>query len=82
MYKDLRIRHANKPTPIPPSFKAYVFRVETVDSFELRVILAPSYIIACQRIKDWEIENDLSLFYRFIEEVDFEVACCNNILPR
>ena len=82
MYNDLRIRNSNKATPIPPAYKAYVFRVETVDSYELKVIIAPSMIVACQRIKDWEIENDLSLFWRLVQEDDFEVACSNNILPR
>lgn len=82
MYKDLRIRNANRSTPIPPTYKAYVFRVETVDSFEFKVILAPSFIIACQRIRDWEIENDISLFWRFVQEDDFEVACSNNVLPK
>lgn len=82
MYKDLRIRTANKATPIPPTYKAYVFRVDTVDSYVLKVILAPSFIVATQRIKDWEIENDISLFWRFVQEDDFEVACSNNILPR
>lgn len=82
MFKDLRIRNSNRPTPIPPSYKAYVFRVETVDSFELKVIIAPSYIIACQRMKDWSIENDISLFWRFVQEDDFEVAYSNNIIPK
>ena len=82
MYKDLRIRNSNRPTPIPPTYKAYVFRVETVDSYELKVIVAPSFIVACQRIKDWEIENDISLFWRFIQEDDFEVAYSNNVIPK
>lgn len=82
MYRDLRIRNSNRPTPVPFNYKAYVFRVETVDSYELKVILAPSFIIACQRIRDWEYENDLTLFWRFVQEDDFEVCYSNDIMPK
>ena len=82
MYKDLRIRNANRNTPIPPSYKAFVFRVETVDSYEIKVVIAPSKIVAYQRIKDWEIENDITFFWRLIAEDDFEVAYSNNVIPK
>ena len=82
MYKDLRIRNANKATSVPPAFKAYIFKYTAVDSYVFKVILAPSFIVANQRIRDFSIENDLDFFWQFVQEDDFEVACSNNVLPR
>lgn len=82
MYKDLRIRNANKPTPIPPAYKAYVFSTMVFDRMEYKVIVAPSLVIAFQRIKDFCTENDIDAFWQFVTEDDFEVAYSNNVIPR
>lgn len=82
MYKDLRIRNSNRPTPVPRSFKAYIFYCNCLDSVEYKVILAPSFIIAYQRLKDFCIENDLDFFWLFLTEDDFEVAYSNNVIPK
>lgn len=83
VYKDLRIRNANKPTPVPPSYKAYIFAYSCVDGLEYKVILAPSFVIASQRIRDFSVDQDLdAVFWRFIGVDDFEVAYSNNVLPR
>lgn len=82
MYKDLRIRNSYRPTPVPHTYKAYVFRYFTVDTIEYKVILAPSFIIAQQRIKDFCVENDVDNFFNFIYEDDFEVAFSNNVIPK
>lgn len=81
MYKDLRIRNSYRPTPVPHTYKAYVFRCFLVDTVEYKVILAPSLIVATQRIKDFCAENDLDNFFNFIHEDDFEVAYSNNVIP-
>lgn len=83
MYKDLRIRNANRSTPIPPVCKAYVFRANALDNIFYKVIVAPNYAIAYQRLKDWMFENDLSdFFWQNVCEDDFEVAYSNNLLPK
>lgn len=82
MYKDLRIRNSCRSTPVPPNCKAYVFRCNALDDVIIKVIIAPNYIIAYQRLKDWMYENDLSDFFWFkIAEDDFEIAWSDNILP-
>lgn len=82
MYKDLRIRNSNRSTPIPPAYKAYVFRWQGVDAPVYKVIVAPSLIVAFQRVKDFSIENDLDAFWQFVCEDDFEVAYSNNVFPK
>lgn len=82
MYNDLRIRNANRSTPIPPTYKAYVFRTSVFDTCEYKVIIAPSLVIAFQRIKDFCTENDIDAFWHFVCEDDFEVAYSNNVIHR
>lgn len=82
MYKDLRIRNANRATPIPPKHRAYVFSTYACDIVQYKVIIAPSFIIAYQRIKDFNTDNDLDLFWNFVAEDDFEVAYSNNVIPK
>lgn len=83
MYRDLRIRNANRNTPIPPAYKAYVFRTSAIDQSIYKVIIAPSYIVACQRLKDFQYENDLTdFFWFFVQEDDFEVAYTNDVIPK
>lgn len=83
MYRDLRIRNANRPTPVPPKYKAYVFSTSAVDTLVYKVIVAPSYIVACQRLKDYQYETDTqSFFWRFVCEDDFEVAYTNDVIPK
>lgn len=81
MYKDLRIRNANRSTPVPPKYKAYIFRYSCVDCDAYKVIVAPSFIVAQQRIKDFCIEQDIDAFFLFVAEDDFEVAYSNNVIP-
>lgn len=82
MYKDLRIRNANRCTPVPPSYKAYVFSTQCADTMAYKVILAPTLVIAWQRLKEFQIENDLDLFWLFVAEDDFEVCFSNNLMPK
>lgn len=82
MYKDLRIRNANRSTPIPPTYKAFIFRCFCVDTIEYKVIVAPSLVVANQRLKDFCSENDLDFFWSFVQEDDFEVAFSNNVIPK
>lgn len=80
MYKDLRIRNSNRSTPIPPAYRAYVFRYNALDRFVYKVVVAPSLMIANQRIRDFCTENDLDFFWEFVCDDDFEVAFSNNVL--
>lgn len=82
MYKDLRIRNSNRPTPVPRTYKAYTFRWQGVDCPVYKTILAPSLIVAMQRVKDFSTENDLDAFWQFVFEDDFEVAYSNNVIPK
>lgn len=83
MYRNLRIRNSNRNTPIPPTYKAYIFRCNMVDTVEYKVIVAPSLVVAYQRLKDFEYENDLvDLFWQFVCEDDFEVAYTNDLIPK
>lgn len=82
MYKDLRIRNSNRCTPVPRSYKAYVFSTQCADTMSYKVVLAPSLVIAWQRIKEFQIENDLDLFWLFVAEDDFEVCYSNNLMPK
>ena len=81
MYKDLRVRNSVRPTPVPRNHKAYIFRWNGVDVPIYKVILAPSLVIAMQRIKDFSTENDIDAFWVFVSEDDFEVAYSNNVIP-
>ena len=83
MYHDLRIRNSNRSTPIPPKYRAYIFRYNTLDTgFIYKVVVAPSLIVANQRLKDFTAENDLDFFWDYVCEDDFEVAYSNNVIPR
>lgn len=83
MYRDLRIRNANRSTPIPPRYHAYVFRCSAVDTYIHKVIVAPSLIVATQRLKDYDYENDLgNPFWTLVCEDDFEVAYTNDVIPK
>lgn len=80
MYKNLRIKNSYRPTPVPWSFKAYIFGYHNPDgSIVYKVILAPSKIIAWQRIRDWSSENDVDFFWFLVSEDDFEVVYSNNV---
>lgn len=82
MYKDLRIRNSNRPTPVPRSYKAYIFAFSCFDKVVHKVVLAPSLIIAHQRVKDFCAEYDVDAFFSFVAEDDFEVAYSNNVIPK
>lgn len=82
MYQDLRIRTANRPTPVPRTYKAYVFRCFALDTVVFKVILAPSLLVAQTRIKDFSRENDLDVFWTYVQDDDFEVVFPDNVIPR
>ena len=81
MYRDLRIRFSNRPTPIPYTYKAYTFFWAHGFAPVYKTIIAPSYIIAEQRIRDFSRDNDLDVFWQFLCEDDFEVAYSNDVMP-
>lgn len=82
MYNDLRIRNSNRSTPIPPNYKAYIFRYNALYvGFIYKVIVAPSLIVANQRLRDFTSDNDLDFFWDYVCEDDFEVAYTNNVIP-
>lgn len=74
VYKDRRNRQSSRPSPVPGTYKAYVFCWYGVDTPIYKVILAPNLIIANQRIKDFSIDNEIDAFWRFVAEDDFEVV--------
>lgn len=84
MYRDLRIRNSNRPTPIPPTYKSYTFMWRGIGCGDTvyKTIIAPSRIVAMQRIKDFSYENDLDAFWTLLCEDDFEVAYTNDLMPR
>ena len=83
MYRDLRIRNSNRPTPVPRTYRAYIFSTSAIDNLVYKVIVAPSYIVACQRLKDYQYETDtMSFFWSFVGEDDFEVAFTDDVIPR
>ena len=74
MYEDSRIRTSNRPTPVSFAHKAFVFGFHQPDgSMSYKIILAPSQIIAWQRIRDYSAINQLDFFWMLIAEDDFEV---------
>lgn len=73
MYRDLRIRNANKPTAVPREYRAFVFCAPALDTTVYKIILAPSFVIAYQRLKDFNIEQGLDLFWSLVTDDDFEV---------
>lgn len=80
-YQDIRIRTSNKCTPIPPKCKAYVFRYNALDTFVYKVVIAPSLMVANQRIRDFTTENELDFFWQFVSEDDFEFVYFDNQIP-
>lgn len=82
MYDDLRVRNSSRPTPVPYKHRAFIFRYNTLGSPVYKVILAPTLLIANQRIKDFTSENDLDFFWEFVTEDDFEVVYPFNVVPK
>lgn len=82
MYRDLRVRNSNRPTPVPRSYHAFTFMWGHGIAPVYKTIVAPSYIIAEQRIRDFSRENDIDVFWQFICEDDFEVAHSNDVIPK
>lgn len=79
MYRDLRVRNSCKPTPVPRNHKAYVFFAPCLDSCVHKVILAPNFSIASRRLKEFNDEQGLDLFWSFVCEDDFEVAYLHDV---
>lgn len=82
MYHDLRIRNANRPTPVPRTYKAYVFSCYPADCIVYKVIVAPSLVSAWSRIMTFSADNDLDVFWQFVCEDDFEMIYSNNVIPK
>ena len=81
MYRDLRIRNANKPTAVPRDYRAFVFRAPLLDTFVYKIILAPSFVIAYQRLKDFSNEQGFDFFWTLECEDDFEVVHKFDVAP-
>lgn len=83
MYRNLRIKNSNRSTPIPPTYKSYVFSCNLLDTVDYKVIIAPSRVVAYQRLRDFEYEQGLeNLFWQFVCEDDFEVAYTNDVISK
>ena len=82
MYRDLRIRNAYKPTPVPYGYKAYVFYAYALDTIVHKVILAPNFTIAYGRLKSFCDEQGCDLFWNLLAEDDFEVVHRFDVPPK
>lgn len=82
MYKDCRIRNASRSSPVPPNYRAWVFRYPTIGEYVYKVVLAPSMALAYQRIQDYARENDLDCFWVPVCNDDFEIIYPHNIIPK
>ena len=82
MYRDLRIRNSNKPTAVPRDYRAFVFSAPALDTVVYKVILAPSFVIAYQRLKEFSLEQGLDLFWSPVCDDDFEVVHCFDVPPK
>lgn len=75
MLWDLRIRDSNRPTKVPASYHAFVYTWYGVDSFDIKVIIAPDRMHADQYLRDWAFRQGLdNAFFRFYGEDDFDLA--------
>ena len=81
MYRDLRVRNSCRPTPVPRNHQAFVFSAPMLDRVVYKVITAPSFVIAAQRIKDFNNDQGLDLFWTLVCEDDFEVVYQNDVPP-
>lgn len=84
-YKDCRIRNSVRSTPVPVSYRAYIFQYSEMmlgaDNDCYKVILAHSFPAAVQRIKEFCIEQGLEYSsYRYRGDDDFEIIAPLNML--
>lgn len=81
MYCDLRIRNANRSTPVPRGCRAYCY----YDVFNscLKVIISDSAERADRYFRDWALDQGIDLsgwrFMPFVE--DFDIVLSGNVLP-
>lgn len=76
MLLDIRIRSSNRPTKIPASYRAFVYRYGSFSDVpgEICVIVAPDRMHAEQRLKDFCYEQGLDLFFIYLGDDDFQVV--------
>lgn len=83
MFKDIRIRNANRSTPIPRGCRAFVF-YDVYDD-QVKVIISDSVERALIRFKFFCYDQgiDYTKGWRLTPfEDDFEVVLSDNLLPR
>lgn len=82
MYKDIRIRNANRSTPIPRGCRAYCYY--DVYNSCLKVIISDSPERADRYFRQWVQEQgiDLKGWASFPFNEDFDVVLADNVLPR
>lgn len=82
MYKDIRIRNANRSTPIPLRCRAFVYY--DVYHSHVKVIISDSPERADRYFSQW-VESqgiDLSGWRSFPFVDDFDVVLADNLLPK
>lgn len=82
MYKDMRIRTSIRSTPVPRNYRAFVFRYMALDTYVYKVILAPDFSVAFQRLKDFSVEQGLDAYWSSVTDDDFEIVFYNNIISK
>lgn len=82
MYIDLRIRNANRSTPVPRGCRAYCYY--DVYNSCLKVIISDSAERADRYFRAWALDQGIDLngwrAMPFVE--DFDVVLADNLLPR
>lgn len=75
MLVDIRNRSSSKATPIPPNYKAFIYRFHCIDTYEFKVVIAKDKLSSDSFMKQFVYEQSLeNVFYSFVCEDDFSVA--------
>lgn len=75
MLVDIRNRTSNTPTKVSPRSRAYVYRMMTLDGYEIKVVLADSPIEAQSYLDSWKWTQGLeNCFFTLVGSDDFDIA--------
>lgn len=82
MYKDIRIRNANRSTPVPRGCRAFVYY--DVFNSEVKVIISDCPERADRYFREWVVDQgiDLNCWRSFPFVDDFDVVLADNLLPK
>lgn len=75
MLADIRNRKSLSGTNVSVKMSAFVYRFLTLDSYEIKVVLADSRLHADAYLKQWQWQQGLeNCFFTFVGQDDFDIV--------